>query len=307
MTSRIDTHQHAIPPVYRRLLDERGLTAGGWPTPAWSPKAALALMDSSSIGTGILSVSSPGVHLRSGVEGRTIARDVNTYTAELMKDRPDRFGHFASVPLPDVDGALDEVAYALDELGADGIVLMSNAEGKYLGHKDFEPLWEELDARHAVVLIHPTSPPMDILDGMPSPILDFPFDTTRTAVHMVANGVFRRHKRVRVILSHGGGFLPYAAFRFIGAAQFNPGIASEEIFEDLQRFYLDTALSSTPVAMPSLLAFADPTHITYGSDFPYVPSSKLFDAMLDHHPLSEQQRSAIDRGNALALFPRLAK
>ncbi|MCX0275154.1 amidohydrolase family protein [Nocardia zapadnayensis] len=308
MTSgRIDTHQHIIPPEYRRLLDERGLSAGRWPTPEWAPEAALALMDSSNIATGILSVSSPGVHLGPGAEGRTIARRVNTYTAEVVKDRPDRFGCFAGVPLPDVDGSLEEIAHAFDEIGADGVVLMSHADGKYLGHKDFEPLWEELDARNAVVFIHPTSPPMEILDGLPSPILDFPFDTTRTAIHMVANGVLRRHKRVRVILSHAGGFLPYAAYRFIGAAQFNSGIAPEEIFEDMKRFYFDTAVSSTPVAMPSLLAFADPTRITYGSDFPYVPSSKLFDAMLENYPLSEEQRFAIDRGNALALFPRLAQ
>lgn len=303
---RIDTHQHLIPPSYRRLLDEHGLTAGGWPTPKWSPEGALALMDSAHIATGILSVSSPGVHLGAGTDGRAIAREVNTYAAELMKDRPDRFGHFASVPLPDVDGALAETAYALDELDADGIVLMSNAEGKYLGHPDFDPLWHELDARGAVVFIHPTSPQIQMLDGMPSPLLDFPFDTTRTAVHMVANGVFRRYRRVRVILSHGGGFLPYAAYRFVGAAQFNDGIAPDEIFEDLRRFHLDTALSSTPVSMPSLLAFADPTHITYGSDYPFAPSSQLFDAMLENFPLTDAQRHAIDRGNALELFPRLA-
>ena len=305
-TGRIDTHQHVIPPTYRRLLEDRGLTAGGWPTPLWSPDEALALMDSSHIATGILSVSSPGVHLGPGI-GRATAREVNTYTAELVKNRPDRFGHFASVPLPDVDGALEEAAHALDELGADGIVLMSNADGKYLGDPLFEPLWEELDSRAAVVFIHPTSPPMQMLTGMPSPLLDFPFDTTRTAVHMVAKGVFRRHKRIRVILSHGGGFLPYAAYRFVGAAQFNPEIAPEEIFEDLQRFYFDTALSSTPVSMPSLLAFADPTRITYGSDFPFAPNSRLFDTMLETYPMSDEQRFAIDRGNALALFPRLNK
>lgn len=304
---RIDTHQHVIPPNYRLLLDDRGLTAGGWPTPRWSPDEALALMDSSDIATGILSVSSPGVHLGAGTGGRAIARAVNTYTAELVKNRPDRFGHFASLPLPDIDGALEEAAHALDELGADGIVLMSNADGKYLGDPIFEPLWEELDSRAAVVFIHPTSPPMQMLTGMPSPILDFPFDTTRTAVHMVAKGVFRRHKRIRVILSHGGGFLPYAAYRFVGAAQFNPEIAPEEIFEDLQRFYFDTALSSTPASMPSLLAFADPTRITYGSDFPFAPSSRLFDTMLETYPMSDEQRFAIDRGNALALFPRLKK
>ena len=90
---------------------------------------------------------------------------------------------------------------------------------------------------------------------------------------MVTNGVMSRHTRIKVILSHGGGFLPYAAFRFIGASQFNPGTTPEGILADTKRFYFDTALSSTPMALPSLLAFADPTHITFGSDFPYAPAT----------------------------------
>ncbi|GAA0846266.1 MULTISPECIES: amidohydrolase family protein [Burkholderiaceae] len=308
MTSpaRIDTHQHLIPPAYRKLLDERGLTAGGWPTPPWDPQAAIDMMDRESIAIGILSLSAPGVHLAGDEEGRTLARQVNEYHAELVKRRPDRFGQFACIPLPDVEGAVTEAVYALDELHADGVVLLSNAAGKYLGDPDFEPLWAELDARSAVVFIHPTEPPIQMLKGLPSPLLDYPFDTTRTAVHMVANGVMSRHTRIKVILSHGGGFLPYAAYRFTGAAQFNPGVTPEGIMTDMKRFYFDTALSSTPTALPSLLAFADPTHITFGSDFPFAPSSHQFNAALDAWPLDEKLRYAINRGNAEKLFPRLA-
>jgi 6-methylsalicylate decarboxylase len=302
---RIDTHQHVIPPFYRQLLDVRGLTAGGWPTPDWDTAAAIAMMDDQHIATGILSLSAPGVHLADDAEGRTLARRVNEYQADLARLRPDRFGHFACIPLPDVEGAVAEAAYALDVFKADGVVLLSNAHGKYLGDPDFEPLWAELDARAAVVFIHPTEPPIPMLQGMPSPLLDYPFDTTRTAVHMVAKGVLQRHRRIKVILSHGGGFLPYAAYRFLGAALFNPGVTTESILADLKRFYFDTALSSTPAALPSLLAFADPTHITFGSDFPFAPSSKMFTAALDAYPLDDTQRHAIARGNAEALFPRL--
>lgn len=304
--NRIDTHQHLIPPAYRTLLDDRGLTAGGWPTPDWDVAAAIDLMDQESIATGILSLSAPGVHFGDDAEARTLARQVNDYGAELVKDRPDRFGQFACLPLPDVDGAITEAVYALDELHADGVVLLSNAQGRYLGDPSYEPLWTELDTRSAVVFIHPTEPPITMLDGMPSPLLDYPFDTTRTAIHMVVNGVMNRHTRLKVILSHGGGFLPYAAYRFLGAAQFNPGITTETIMADMRRFYFDTALSSTPSAMPSLLAFADPTRITYGSDFPFVPSSHLFNVALDNTPLDDNLRYAINRGNAETLFPRLA-
>lgn len=308
MTSpaRIDTHQHVIPSAYRKLLHSRSLPPGSWPAQAWDPQIAIARMDLESIATGILSISAPGVHLAGDAEGRALAREVNEYGAELVKDRPDRFGHFASLPLPDVDGAVAEAAYALDELHADGVVLLSNAGGQYLGEKAYEPMWAELDARSAVVFIHPTEPPLQRLDGLPSPLLDYAFDITRTAVHMVANGVMSRHTRMKVILSHGGGFLSYAAYRLTGAAQFNPGTTPNGIMTDMKRFYFDTALFSSPSELPSLLAFADPARITFGSDFPLAPAIHQFNAWLDEYPLDDNQRMAINRGNAEALFPRLA-
>jgi predicted TIM-barrel fold metal-dependent hydrolase len=310
MTSpaRIDVHQHLLPPAYRQLLDDRGLTSGGWPTPDWDPDSAIAMMDRRSIATGVLSISAPGTHLGDDTEARTLARDVNEYVAELVRNRPDRFGQFASIPLPDVDGAVAEAVYALDELHADGVVLMSNAHGRYLGDKAFEPLWAELDARAAVVFIHPTEPPLPTLSGLPSPVLDYPFDTTRTALHMAVNGVMSRHTRIKVILSHAGGFLPYAAKRFTFAAQFNPGTTVEGIMTDLRRFYFDTALS-TPTALPSLLAFAAPGHILYGSDYPFCSEEwgVQFDAGLDgYQDFPPGQLQAVNRGNAEPLFPRLA-
>ena len=108
---RTDVHQHLLPPAYRKLMDRQELTAGGWPTPAWDAQSALAMMDRRSIATGILSISSPGTHFGDDTESRAITRTVNESSAELARDHPDRFGFFASVPLPDVDGALAETAY----------------------------------------------------------------------------------------------------------------------------------------------------------------------------------------------------
>ncbi|WP_194893675.1 amidohydrolase family protein [Catenulispora pinisilvae] len=307
---RIDVHQHLFPPSYRELLGQLGEDNGGWPLPGWSPQEAVAMMDRRSIATGILSLSAPGVHFGDDAKARDLARSTNEYTAELAKDRPDRFGQFASIPLPDVEGSVAEAVYALDELHADGVVLLSNARGRYLGDKEFEPLWAELDARSAVVFIHPTAPPMPVLERLPSPVLDFPFDTTRTALHMVANGVMSRYPRLKVILSHAGGFLPYAATRFSAAAQFSPGTTPEGILADLRRFYFDTALSATPYSLPSLLAFAAPGHVLYGSDFPFAtePWVLQFDAGLDDYPdWKPGQQHAVNRGNAEVLFPRLAK
>nr|WP_145487596.1 MULTISPECIES: amidohydrolase family protein [Streptomyces] len=305
---RIDVHQHLIPGAYREVMERHGATAAGWPTPAWDAESAIAMMDRRSIATGVLSVSSPGTHFGDDAEARAVTRSVNEYGAELVKDRPDRFGLFASLPLPDVDGALAEAAYALDELRADGVVLMSNAHGRYLGDKEFAPLWEELDARGAVVFIHPTGSALPMLDGLPGPVVDFPFDTTRTALHMAVNGVMSRHTRMKVILSHAGGFLPYAAWRFTAGAQFNPGTTPEGILADLRRFYFDTALSASPSALPSLLAFAAPGHVLYGSDSPFAAEEygTVFDSMLDGYDgYGPGQLDAINRGSAEVLFPRL--
>jgi 6-methylsalicylate decarboxylase len=305
---RIDVHQHLFPPSYRALLDELSEVNGGWPLPTWSPREAIAMMDRRAIATGILSISAPGVHFGDDAQARDLARRVNEHSAELAKDRPDRFGLFASVPLPDVAGSVAEAVYALDELHADGVVLLSNAHGRYLGDKEYEPLWAELDARSAVVFIHPVEPRLPVLERLPSPVLDFPFDTTRTALHMVANGVMSRYQRMKVILSHAGGFVPYAATRFGAAAQFTPGTTPEGIVNDLRRFYFDTALSATPYSLPSLLAFAAPGHVLYGSDFPFAPpaAAGFMASQYERTPLQAATRQAIDRANAEKLFPRLA-
>lgn len=310
MSARIDVHQHLLPPIYRRAMDQQHLTAGGWPMPTWDAGGAVAMMDSQGIATGVVSVSAPGTHFGDDAAARELSRAVNEFTAELVKDRPDRFGQFASLPLPDVDGALAEAAYALDELHADGVVLMTHAGDRYLGDPLFEPLWAELDARAAVVFVHPVPLPAPMLPAVPAPIADFTFDTTRTAIDMALHGVLSRHPRVRVILSHAGGALPYLAHRIaVTSTAIHPELAPDATLAELRRFYFDTALSASPTALPSLLAFADPTHILYGSDWPFAPADTgaYFSRHLDSYPgWAAGQLEAVNRGNAEALFPRLA-
>jgi aminocarboxymuconate-semialdehyde decarboxylase len=239
-----------------------------------------------------------------------MARRVNEYTATLVEKWPRRFGNFATVPLPDVVGALHEIEYAYEALNADGIVLLSNYNGRYLGDPEFEPIWDALNARKAVVFVHPTKPAIETIAGMPGPLIDYPFDTTRTAVQLVLNGVLSRHQEVKVILSHAGGFLPYASHRF---AELTPGVRTDVptpqgILELFHRFYFDTALSSGPAAFPSLIAFAGANRIVYGSDFPYAPASVggSFTAKLDaYRDLTNDEHAAINRTNSLSLFPRL--
>jgi aminocarboxymuconate-semialdehyde decarboxylase len=185
--------------------------------PKWSPELAIEYMDAHEIGTGMLSLSSPCVVGFSGKERLAVARRVNEYTAGLVAERPERFGNFATVPLPDVDGALEELAYAFDTLHTDGVLLLANYLGKYLGDPMFEPVWAELNRRQAVVLIHPGvtpgQPVFPPADGIPSPLLDFLLHTARAAVQLVFNGVIDRYPDARIILSHAGGFMPSLRIR----------------------------------------------------------------------------------------------
>ncbi len=308
MTNRIDVHCHMIPPFWAEALAEK-VGEPSWGTPAWSPEAALALMDRLKIATQILSLSSPALLGWEGEQRTAMCRRVNDYGADLARSHPGRFGFFATLQLPDVAAAITEMDRALDQLGADGVVLLSNYRGVYLGDPAFTPLWEAMERREVVLYIHPGEPKIDPIPGTPAPVVDFVMDTTRMAVDLVAKGVMERYPSVKVILSHAGGFLPYAATRFkvLLHAFVTKEKSEEALLKELQAFYLDTALSP-PDGLPSLMAFAAPGHVLFGTDNPYVSPDGLatFTHELDSYTgFAPGQLEAIDRTNAEALFPRL--
>ncbi|RZU37513.1 aminocarboxymuconate-semialdehyde decarboxylase [Streptomyces sp. BK022] len=309
--ARVDVHTHVVPPFWGDALPSHGGDPSGWATPAWSPEAHLAYMDDQKIATSVLSLTAPSVVGWQGQARRDMARGVNEYVAELVGRYPDRFGNFATVPLPDVEGAVAEAEYALDELGADGVVLLSNYEGVYLGDARYAPLWEALNRRSAVVFIHPGHPLVSPLPEVPGPLVDYPYDTTRNAVQMVFSGVLNRYPDAKIILAHAGGFVPYAVMRFceLQPALDPEGPTTEELLAKFRLFYWDTALSSGPDAFPSFLAFADHERILFGSDFPYAPApvAAAFNRLLDTRSgLTDEQKTAFDHGNAKRIFGRLA-
>jgi predicted TIM-barrel fold metal-dependent hydrolase len=304
---RIDTHSHVVPPEYADWLRGKGILAGGLPIPSWDIDETLSLMDRYGIAAAVLSVSTPGVHLGDGADARGMARHVNDFAAQAVRDHPTRFGFFATLPLPDVDGALDELDRAFDILGADGVVVLANQAGVYLGDPAFDPVFDELQRRRAVAFVHPSLVPgLDPLDGIPAFIADFLLDTTRAAVSLARSGTLERCPDVRIILAHAGGFVPYAAYRLAFAA--SSGLDVRHGLSLLQRFYFDIALSSSPSALPSLLAFTSPDHVTFGSDWPYAPEVAIagMTGMYDSYPMGAAARDQIDRGTAATLFPRLA-
>ncbi|MEV0848384.1 amidohydrolase family protein [Streptomyces sp. NPDC049954] len=275
----VDVHAHFVTDHYAELAKaaghERPDGMPGWPS--WDVDSHLALMDEGGIRTSVLSISSPGVHFGDDRAARSLAREVNEYGAGLKRDHPGRFGHFASLPLPDVTGALDELAHALDTLGSDGVTLESNAGGRYLGHPDFEPLWAELDSRRAVVFVHPTSPSCAeaVSLGRPRPMLEFIFDSTRTVSDLVFNGVLTRYPGIQWLFTHGAGTLPLLADRMeLFRSGFMGGSADvPRVQEQVGRLWFDIAGTPFPNQVPALVSAFGSAQVLYGSDYCWTPAA----------------------------------
>jgi 6-methylsalicylate decarboxylase len=306
---RIDTHHHVIPPGYRNTLRRAGIEeAGGRALPDWSPEGSLQAMAELNVATAILSVSTPGTtFLPHPADASALARDLNDYTFDLVASQAERFGFFATIPMPHIGQSVAETVRALDELNADGVVLLANNAGTYLGEDGQDDLFDALDARSAVVFIHPADLPGPTVPDVAPFAADFLLDTTRAAYLLVRNGIRRKYPNIRFILSHAGGFVPYASHRMAVAIMGDTGRSPADSLDDFSSFYFDTALSSSAAALPTLLAFAKPGHITFGSDWPFAPvaAGKLFAAGLESYGVDVDTLSAINRTNALALFPRL--
>src|SRR4029077_3836575 len=192
MSLTIDVHHHILPDFFWRATNEQHGPVGGIAPAHWSPESALSFIDEAQIDVAVTSISTPGVHLGDDSAARVLARRCNEFSAELMQKHPSRFGGFACVPLPDVEGSLREIAYALDVLKLDGVVLFSNANGIYLGERQLAPVFEELQRRAAVVFIHPNASPDPTFHrlGLPDSLLDFPVDTSRAIANLHYSNTF---------------------------------------------------------------------------------------------------------------------
>lgn len=314
---RVDVHAHYLPRDYRQAALEAGhQQPDGMPSlPEWSEPEALALMDALSTRTAMLSISSPGVHFGDDAEARALARSVNRQGMELVRSRPGRFGLFAALPLPDVEGAIAEAIRALDELGADGVTMETNHHGLYLGDRALDPLMAELDRRRAVVFVHPTSLGcagcLSLAFGQPRPIVEFIFETTRAVTNMLYQRTLQRFPGVRMIIPHAGAALPIVAARIADQAHnlgIQPPLTRDDVFGPLRLLHYDAAGSPIPTAARALLDIADPGRIHYDSDWPFTPGKsaiKLSDEVDAADVFDDDlcRRGLLD--NALELFPRL--
>ncbi|MFK0121048.1 amidohydrolase family protein [Streptomyces sp. NPDC090994] len=312
----LDVHAHFVTDSYVRQARAAGheLPDGvpAWPT--WSAQAHLELMDRCSIETSMLSISSPGIHFGDDTAARRLAREVNEDGADTVRAHPGRFGLFASLPLPDTDGALEEIAYAYDTLGADGVVLETNTHGTYLGNPDLEPVWAELDRRGAVVFLHPTSPVCweQSALGRPRPMVEFIFDTARTVTDLLMAGTLGRYRNLTVIVPHCGGALPVLADRINGFMKmFMPaGTDAPDAVEQLRRLYYDLAGPALPRQLPALLNLVGTDRLLYGSDHCWTPAAgvEAHVAGLDAAPAPEGHADwrTLTTANARRILPRTA-
>lgn len=314
--SRIDVHAHYLPDFYRQALAESGhARPDGMPKiPEWGEASALQTMDTLGVQTAMLSISSPGVHFGDDGAARALAARLNDEGARLKRDRPDRFGFFAVTSLPDADGAVAEAVRALDTLNADGVVLETNFGGVYLGDEKLEPLYRELNARRAVVFLHPTSPSCPCCEelalGYPRPMLEFMFETTRSVSQMILSGVTQRYPDLRIVVPHAGAALPVLASRIEALMPiFGREGAVPDMKAEMARLFYDLAGAPLPELLGALLQIARPGHLLYGSDWPFTPTEgcAALARKLDETPLLAGDLHALAmRGNALSLFPRLA-
>jgi 6-methylsalicylate decarboxylase len=314
---RIDVHHHILPPSFMSALNSLNINwTGGPERPSWSLAQAHDLMGQMGIDAAVASPS-PGVYW-GGDTGFAVklARETNEFIADVARDDPEHFGGFATMPLPDVDASVREVEYALDTLDMDGVVLYSSAGDRYLGDRSYDPFFEELERRKAIVFIHPTTiPPGADATGLTIPfgVAEFTFDTTRAITNMLYNGTLERYPSIRYIVSHAGGTIPYLAWRIAGAS-FLPELRDRAPRTDslalLQKLYYDTALSTSEFVFGALKEFVPMSQVLFGSDFPYVPPAVLEAekySIENSNVLDDEDRAAINRDNALALFPKFAR
>ena len=312
--NRIDVHHHTLPQFYKDAQIKHGITGSSYAAfPEWTAENSLGLMDKLDIAGSILSFTSPGIWYGDPAETRDLARKCNEFLAEQAADHPQRFGGFAILPLPDNDACLNEIAYVYDELGLDGITLLTSVNGRYVGHPDFEVVYAELDRREAVVHIHPCYPPGTVATDwdIPGMLIDYPFETTRVAVNLIFQGVVERYPNIRFILSHAGGTLPFLTHHL---AAFEKLMPQRDNYPNgttaaIAKFWFDTAANGHAQPLQALTEVADPARILFGTDYPYVNAEIVAKetAGLDAWDgFTSDQRAAVDRTNAQALFPRFA-
>jgi predicted TIM-barrel fold metal-dependent hydrolase len=338
---RIDVHHHFTPPTYlefTRMYNQGGGRGGrggnnqgkqgggraggalGSAFAGWTLAEDMDDMDKNGTQTAILSLTTPGLWFAPADAIRKVVRECNEYANKLRGDHPGRFGSFASIYPPDTEGSLKETEYALDTLKAEGIALYSNYRDKWLGHEDFDPVYEELNRRKAVVYVHPIEGAccMNLVKDVADTVIEYGADTTRTIASLIFSGSTTRYPDITWIFSHGGGMMPYVIERFVSGTMTEvvPGIVTKGqgavppakvpkgVLYELRKMYYDTAQASNPVAMGALRKVVPVSQIVYGTDYWYRTAAETGRGLTTNDVFNAAELKAINRGNAERILPR---
>lgn len=299
----INVHHHFLPQAYMKAVGDRlAIGRGRQRATGWSASQDVENMDAAGIALSFASVAIPGVWFGEAEPSRRLAREWNEFAAQTILQHPGRFGFFAAIAPPDVEGSLKEIEYALDVLKADGVALMSSYDGKWLGDDVFRPVLDELNTRKAIAFVHPAGVGEECTPhGIKAHILEGPFDTTRAIASLLCNGALSTYPEIRYIFAHGGGAMPYLAGRL---ATLSNGVGDMEparIHHLLGRLYFDTALIMNAPALTALMSFCSPSRVLLGVDSPIISPQAEVGKWLDVEMQSDLRR-LIEWDNAIGLF-----
>jgi predicted TIM-barrel fold metal-dependent hydrolase len=305
---RVDCHHHMLPPFQENMTSRH-----------YTPKTSLDEMDKFGTEQAVLSLTVAADYLYDGTEKSIkFARQANEYGAKAMQDNPKRFGFFASLPAKSVDATLKEIEYAFDTLKCDGVSLFTNTGDKWWGDPMFLPMFDELNRRKSAIFFHPTvANCCHNLAGVGDGVVEFDFDTTRTVVSLLFNGVLARCQDIKWIINHSGAAIPTLAGRIkdrvpnAGSTKdgkFNPAAGTSDkvpkgAFYELKRLYFECAHASYAMPIAALRAFAPSTQFLFGTDYPIEPT----ESTVQQFPiikLPSDVQHALDRGNAERLWPK---
>ena len=313
---KIDFHSHAILKSYvdgLKLLKIDAEKVEGFPLPKWSVEDHLKFMSDAKIDFSILSMATPHIFNGDKVATVEVARMINEEFADICRNFSDKFAFAATIPLPTIEGSINEIKYSMDKLGAIGVKVPSNCRGIYLGDEQFDPIFAELNRRESIVIIHPSPaeqlPRENVITGRVMALFEYPADTTRAVLNLLANGTLEKFPKIKFIIPHCGSFLPYmkqrasAMFKMLASMNIMQSI---DIESGIKKLYFDLAGDPMPEELDILLKITDVDHIVYGSDYPYVPAKILLQKkkFLDEELQKRQWIDQIYSENAKFLLTR---
>jgi aminocarboxymuconate-semialdehyde decarboxylase len=322
----IDVHTHMLNEGFLKLLrkhgrhykvkkvvgGQTGIFKDGAPFMTLMPgmfdyELRIRAMDAAGVDMAIVSLTSPNVFWGSAQTSLAAARLVNDDMAAQQRRHPERIRFMCSLPWQHPKLAIAELKRATGELGAAGVMVLANIDGKSLTEKAFAPIWKEIDKRGLPVLVHPTAPPgtaeLDVMRYNLIASVGFMFDTSLAVARMIFDGFFDRYPDLKLIASHGGGALPYIAGR-LDICFDNMPACREKISRKpstyLKQIYYDSVVFQQESLELALKVGGD-TNVLYGSDYPHnIGDMKGCLSRVDALPPA--QRDAVRGANAMRVF-----